>query len=145
MESTEFFTVTLNIKVIENDKLKVYYIENIGQEYTEEKKVEINVKGSEEFQNFNFSIEGVPYKFRIDLGENGNETQVWISEIHLKYKGREIFVDKSIIHRLFNPNVYLQQTKKGWIRKSKDKRYDPFIESSALLQKRMELEFSYLR
>ncbi len=53
----------------------------------------------------------------------------------------EINIDKSLIDIFFQPNRYLQKTSNGYFRIVVNGKYDPFLESSPLLNKKIEIEF----
>ena len=137
----EIFNITLNIKVFEDDKFKVYYLEKEHSGYDEKNKVEVNVTGSNSYQDINFALSQLPHKFRIDLGESGIESKIWISGVTIEYKQQKIGIEDNALHRFFKPNIYLKRAQKGYIRKTIDNRYDPFLESTPLLEKKIELEF----
>ena len=103
----------------------------------------IQVKGGAYSQKLNFSLPGLPEKFRIDLGETGNEEEVIIEKIIIKHKGISIPIDQNVMHRFFKINIYGERTPWGYKRMSVGNRYDPFIESTALLHKKMELTYRY--
>lgn len=139
--SNEEFKVSITLKLLEDEKIKLYYLKGNKGKYNELDKQELFVKGSKELQTIGFVLQQKPYKFRIDLGENKNETTVYISSIVVSSKESTIKVDDKTIHRFFTHNVYAIKSENGYERRKVLLRYDPFIESTALLHKKIELEF----
>jgi len=135
------FKVDITFKILEEDKIKLYYTRNKEDIYNEQDKQEILVCGSENLQTIDFVLKQIPYKFRIDLGENKNETTVYIASVIIKSKGRLIEINDKTIHRFFKPNIYLERQGYEYDRKIIKNRYDPFLESSNLLRKKIQLEF----
>lgn len=137
------FKVTMDVIVMEDDKFQLFYIDDSPEEpFSLEKRLVFNLKGNDSPQKIQFILpENVfPYKFRIDLGENKNETTINIKEIKIKYNNKIILIEKLVLERFFQPNIYLEKVDNGYLRKFVDGRYDPFLVSSALLNKKIELE-----
>ncbi|PIV92783.1 MAG: hypothetical protein COW44_12960 [Flavobacteriaceae bacterium CG17_big_fil_post_rev_8_21_14_2_50_33_15] len=137
------FKVNMNIKVDENDKFQLFYIDDsLEGSFSPEKRLAIDVNASDSPQDIQFTLpeKVFPYKFRLDLGENNIETTVEINEIKLQFNNEEILIDKLVLERFFQPNIYLEKTDKGYLRKIVDGRCDPFLISTPLLNKKMELE-----
>ena len=76
-----------------------------------------------------------------DFGENKIETPVKINSIELKYNSDSIVIDALVLEHFFHPNIYLEKGDSGYLRKTLNGRYDPFLVSTPLLEKKIELEF----
>ncbi|MFI0429724.1 hypothetical protein [Mariniflexile sp. HMF6888] len=140
------FKVSMNIKVDENDKFQLFYIDDSPEgSFSQEKRLTININGSDSLQDVQFTLpeKVFPYKFRVDLGENNVETIVEINEIKLQYNNESILIDKLVMERFFQPNIYLEKTDKGYLRKTIKGRCDPFLLSTPLLNKKIELDLQY--
>lgn len=137
------FRAFINIKVLEDDNFQIFYIDNLELGYSEKKRKTIQVKGTEEFQTIVFELpHGVfPKMFRIDLGENKKESPIEIESVTLKHNDKTIEINDLIFDRFFKPNIYLDKTDKTFLRHSINGRYDPFLLSTPLLNKKIELEF----
>lgn len=139
------FILTMFVKVFEDDKFELYYVDDsIDGNFNSKNRLAVYVVGSNEFQTIQFKLpeNSLPYKFRIDLGDNGNkyETNIEIKSITLQLNGNTIELDHTTMDSFFQPNVYLQKTDTGYSRKVVDGKYDPFLLAKPVLIKKMELE-----
>lgn len=144
VESTYIFEVSMEAIVKEDDKFQLFYVDSYPDDsFTPENRVVSIIKGSQDAQKIKFMLPEniLPYKFRIDLGEYKNESPIEINEINLKYNTNSIIIDKAILNRFFQPNIYLERVDNNYFRKFIDGRYDPFLVSTPLLNKKIELEF----
>lgn len=137
----EFLKISISVKLIEDDSIKLYYILDEKGTYNERNSIEVAVKGSLDLQSVEFALKQIPYKFRIDLGDNRNKSEVHFSAVNISFKNKNITINENAIDRFFKPNIYVSLTANGYLRKEVDNRYDPFIESTALLQKKLQIEF----
>jgi hypothetical protein len=138
------FKVSIKIKVKENDKFQLFYVEDTKKEsYTENKRITCSVNGKNNFQNVEFTLPPsvLPEKFRIDVGETKVNTLIEIEEVSINYRNKQVIISDNTFHRFFKPNIYLEKNKNGYMRKTIENRYDPFFISTALLNKRIELDF----
>ncbi|WP_296315258.1 hypothetical protein [Winogradskyella sp. UBA3174] len=145
VKDEDVFKVVLSIKIKENDRLDLFYTgEFPDDEFNEYERLGKDVKGSNEFQIIEFNLpEGVlPYKFRIDLGKNSNrhQTQVDIEWINLEFNDNKINIKNLVLKSFFHPNIYLEQNDDGYLRKTVADKFDPFIVSKPVLNKKIELE-----
>ncbi len=138
------FKITLEAKVNEDDKFQLFYVEDdVNNRYSAERRVTRTIEGKKEFQKIELSLpKGVfPQRFRIDVGENKINTAIEINTIVLSFKREKIVINNLTFERFFEPNIYLEKNKKGYLRKTFKGRYDPFLESTPLLNKRIEIAF----
>ena len=138
------FKITLKARVLQDDKFQVFYVDEKNKGYSEDNRITTSVYKSQDFQEITFLLNTIPLKFRIDLGENRYESIVEIEKVILDNGNDKIELDNSALHRFFESNIYLKRVQKGYSRKALDNRYDPFIESTPLLEKKIELQFSNL-
>lgn len=139
------FRVFINIRVSEDDKFELYYVGDTPDgNFNVNERVAKYIKGSDDFQVVELSLpENIfPYKFRIDLGDNINkyETDIEIKSIIIQLNKEKIEIENELLSSFFQNNVYLEKTPLGYKRKSVDNRYDPFLISTPLLIKKIELE-----
>lgn len=137
----EIFKITLIAKVLEDDKFQVFYINMKNQGYTEDKRIVANVQRSLGYQEITFQLNTIPLTFRIDLGENGHNSIVEVDKVVLDNGNKKIELNNNVLHRFFEANIYTRKVDKGYHRNAVEGRYDPFINSTALLEKKLELEF----
>jgi hypothetical protein len=137
----DIFKITLVAKVVEDDKFQVFYIDKINKGYTDDKRIVANVKQSIDFQEITFQLNTIPLTFRIDLGENGHISLVEIDKVILNNGNKKIELDSNVLHRFFEANIYTSKVGSVYHRSTVEGRYDPFISATALLEKKLELEF----
>ncbi len=137
------FRVFIDIKVLEDDNFQVFYIDDLESGYSEKNRKTIQVKGISEFQTIVFELPNnvLPKMFRIDLGENKKESPIEIKSVKLKHNDKVIEINDLVLDRFFKPNIYIEKVDKAFLRQSIESRYDPFLSSTPLLNKKMELEF----
>ena len=133
------FKITLKARVLQDDKFQVFYVDEKNKGYSEDNRITTSVYKSQDFQEITFLLSTIPLKFRIDLGENRYESIVEIEKVILDNGNDKIELDNSALHRFFESNIYLKRVQKGYSRKALDNRYDPFLESTPLLEKKIEL------
>jgi hypothetical protein len=133
--------VILKTVVREDDRFKLYYIPQGHIGYSERHKIEKVVSGSDQVQNIVFELSEMPIKFRVDIGENRHETEILIRQITITKDDKQINIDPGLIDRYFKANIYIQNNAGAISRRLRGNRYDPFIESTALLEKKLYLEF----
>lgn len=139
--SKDIFKITLVAKVMEDDKFQVFFIDEINKGYTDDKRIVVNVKQSLDFQEITFQLNSIPLTFRIDLGEKGYNSLVAIDKVILKNGSKRIELDNNVLHRFFEANIYISKIGSEYHRSTVEGRYDPFISATALLEKKLELEF----
>lgn len=139
--SKDIFKIILVAKVIEDDKFQVFYIDEINKGYTEDKRIIANVNKSLDYQEITFELNSIPLAFRIDLGENGHISILQVDKVILDNGNKKIELKSNVLHRFFEANIYTSKVGNGYHRNTVEGRYDPFISSTALLAKKIELEF----
>lgn len=136
--------VVMEVKLPEDDTFQLFYFEDASQaSFKVEKSISVAVKGGDDFQSLEFElpVHVIPYKFRIDVGEKGLQTPVEIRDIKLEYNTKYIEIKSPVFNRFFQTNIYLEKSKNTFMRKEVDGRSDPFFVSTALLIKKMHIEF----
>ena len=139
--SKDIFKITLVAKVMEDDIFQVFFIDEINKGYTDDKRIVVNVKQSLDFQEITFQLNSIPLTFRIDLGEKGYDSLVAIDKVILENGSKRIELDNNVLHRFFEANIYISKIGSEYHRSTVEGRYDPFINATALLEKKLELEF----
>lgn len=136
--------VVMEVKVLEDDTFQLFYFEDASQDSFEvEKRISVPVSGSDDFQSLEFELPAhvIPSKLRMDVGEKGLQTPVEIKDITLEYNTNYIQIESPVFDRFFQTNIYLEKSKNMLMRKEVDGRSDPFFVSTALLIKKMHIEF----
>lgn len=144
-EKDNIFKLQFEMKLLENDKIRVFYTGNsLEEKFSGEQMVVTSIKGSPEFQtvSINLPVNILPYKLRVDVGENGikNESPIEFKSIKLELNENSIIINNDIINNFFRPNLYLEKTDNGFQRKIMEGKYDPFFVSTPLLNKKIEIE-----
>jgi hypothetical protein len=138
------FKVILDVTISENDRLQLFYVDDMPDGvFSAEKRLAYNVKGKDTPQEIKLTLprKVFPYKLRLDFGENKIETPVKINSIELKYNSDSIVIDALVLEQFFKPNIYLEKVDSLYLRKTLNGRYDPFLVSTPLLNKKIEIDF----
>lgn len=136
--------VVMEVKVLEDDTFHLFYFEDASQASFEvEKRISVPVSGSDDFQSLEFELPAhvIPSKFRMDVGERDLLTPVEIRDIKLNYNANYVELTNSVFDRFFQTNIYLEKSKNTFMRKEVNGRSNPFFVSTALLIKKMHIEF----
>ncbi|MDX1772977.1 hypothetical protein [Oceanihabitans sediminis] len=146
LKEDNILTVTMSVKVLEDDKFELYYVDDsIDRSFNSEDRIAVYVQANNNFQTIEFKLPeySLPYKFRIDLGDNSNkhESNVEIKSVTLQLNQFTIDIDDATMDSFFQPNKYLQKINGGYTRKIVDNKYDPFLLAKPVLIKKIELEF----
>jgi len=145
IEKDNIIKISINARFLEDDRFDLFYVADFPENnFNEKERLSKYLKGNDHFQSINFELpNGVfPYKFRIDLGNNENKhlTPIEIKTIMLEFNGNQILIENSELDHFFYANEFLERTDNGYLRKEVNGRYDPFILSKPLLDKKMEIE-----
>ncbi|WP_394974403.1 hypothetical protein [uncultured Croceitalea sp.] len=140
-KTSQELTIKIMFRLLEDDRIKFYYIPEHSNTYSEDNMIETKVKGSIEVQSIEIILNQIPKKLRIDLGEDKHETPISITSIIIGTTRDSIDINEKSIHRFFSPNIYAIKSENGFERKNLDNRYDPFLESTALLHKKIQIDF----
>lgn len=136
--------VKIDLKSLNDEKIQFFYTNNEIKYFTDELMFANKIEGSTQFQTVEFKL---PKDFRlnrlrIDLGENKLETPIYIRNINISYGNKIIEIDEKTMNRFFSTNIYLKTSDFVIFERSYiAKKYDPFLKSTALLEKKMFLEF----
>lgn len=136
------FDISINLEVSNDDKIQLFYIPFGDSIYRDRNLVTKKIKASDKPVIVMFSIPIIPEKFRIDLGEQKIESPIKINEIKITKNNKVINIEGNTVNRFFKPNVFLKETsqKNIFLRQTINNTYDPFMESTPLLHKKIELE-----
>ena len=99
------FKVTLSVIVKKDDNFQIYYIENSSENFTEEKSIWVNVKGSEAPQKVVFELpkDYVPYILRFDFGLSDKQDDIILSDIEMNYFDKKLNFKGQEIANYFRP------------------------------------------
>ncbi|WP_405294441.1 hypothetical protein [Algibacter sp. Ld11] len=139
------FKIEIEAKVTEDDKFDVFYVaDDPNGSFSSKSMISKRVKGSKDYQRITFELpkDILPYKLRIDLGDNGskNLSDISIKSFNLTLNDKKIEIDNATAKAFFVPNVYMVKKDLGYGRRVIDGKYDPFLVSTALLNQKIELE-----
>lgn len=139
------FKLHFTVRVSENDKFRVFYTSDSPEEKINGKKMVVTaIKGNPDYQtvSINLPVNVLPYKLRVDIGENSikNESDIELKTIKLELNGNIIEMNNQTINDYFRPNIYSKKIELGFSRKIVDGKYDPFIVSTPKLNSKIEME-----
>ncbi len=139
------FKLSLYVKAEKEDFFDFFYVvDSITEKFSEDRKIRRKLKAGNTDEIIIFELkDSCPLKFRIDLGRNLEQKSIELQQTIISCGGKSIVIPGSISEHFFIANRYLEFSKKGdtinFLRKGGSK--TPFITSSALLNKKMKLEF----
>ena len=141
----DILKVVLEVSTEEADRIQLFYTSESEEEgYSAKKQLIKSIKGASESEKIEFELPAkiIPYKLRIDLGDNSNryESQINILSVTFKLNDNEFFITPELMDSFFQPNIYLERNANGYKRKIVEEKYDPFIVSKAILIKKIELD-----
>ncbi len=142
---SEGFTVNVLVTAKMDDIFDMFYaLDSLDEKFTESNKIRKVIKGTGEPELISFLVDRKNVlKFRIDLGRNLDQKSIVIDRIDIRCDGKSIIIPGNILEHFFTGNKYLEFSENGntiYIdRKGGTK--TPFITSSALLNKKMKIEF----
>lgn len=142
-ENTAMITIRLSVQTDKDEIFQIYYLDDQSVDhYSIKKRLIAKLQGNERNQNivFQLPIDKPLKKFRIDLGESNNQSCLEIDKMEMSLGKAKVHIDPKAYHRYFNSNIYVEQKNSIFCRRTINGKYDPFIESSALLIKKLELE-----
>lgn len=145
IEKDFIFKVLVNIKILEADKIELFFTDSSSNGiFFQNKRLVKNLRGSKDEQTIEFNLPQniFPKSLRLDLGENQNknETDIEINSIEFLYNGKSMSIRKELLNYFFQPNIYMEKKDDVYLRKVVNGRYDPFLLAKPVLIKKMELE-----
>jgi hypothetical protein len=140
---SEGFTVNVLVTAEMDDIFEMFYaLDSLDEKFTESNKIRKVIKGTGEPELINFFVnrENV-LKFRIDLGRNLNQEGVNIHSIEIKSKSKFLIIKGDLLKYFFNENRFMRFMNNGEIQFTPNRLKTPFMTSSALLNKKIKIEF----
>lgn len=120
--------VKLELKILEDDQIQLFYLHKDSISYTENSSIRRNVIGQRDAQSIEFNISDLRdiNSLRIDLGSNVVQKPITISSISFITQGGVRVFDNW--RSFFDPNYCLTELKEGVLEpKLFNGVYDPFI------------------
>lgn len=140
---SEGFAVNVLVTAEMDDIFDMFYaLDSLDEKFTESNKIRKVIKGTGEPELISFLVnqENV-LKFRIDLGRNLNQEGVTIHSIEIKSNSKALTIESNLLKYFFNENRFMRFINNGEIQFTPNRLKNPFITSSALLNKKMQIEF----
>lgn len=137
----ENVTLIIEAKILHNDKFQIYYTNKPNIELNGENLLNKFVYGSDEMQTvvFEFPKNEKPYKIRLDLGENEDQTNLTIKNISLRYKDEKINGDegKFLDYWSANESLFYDSAKFIYNIVPFNNLHDPLLISNINLEKKL--------
>lgn len=107
--STDEVTLTLEASFLQNDKFQIYYTKEPNVELSGDLVIDKYVYGNDQMQKIDFKFpKGViPYKIRLDLGENMEQKNISVKNISIQYKDQVINGDDGQFMKSWTTNESL--------------------------------------
>jgi hypothetical protein len=125
--------ISLKIKFLNDDKFELYY-KNEEEQFTSDKRVQIEVKGSQDFQTVLFVLDHhiFPSHIRLDFGMKENQDKFVIDQLAFKYNDVQHVFSNEEVRKYFRPHDGLHfnfntMTGQGF---RVNGRYDPYLVSN---------------
>lgn len=118
-QEKDVFKLKMEFKSPLNDKFKIYYTILPYKDIDGQYFIDKYTYGSAQFQKieFEFPKDVVPYKIRLDVGENQNIENLIIKNISVSYNNNIINGDEGLFMNYWSPNECLQYDKENFIYK----------------------------
>lgn len=102
----DFFQVTLDVVAKKDDHFHIYYSEDGSINFTEEKSVWSDVKGSETSQKVVFKLpkDAIPTQLRVDFGWTKDQGEIIINSFDMAYYGKNYTIPGADFFKFFRPN-----------------------------------------
>lgn len=145
-EGERAFVIRVYGRIGVEDTMDCFFVmDSLNEPFTEKHKFRVAIKGKDSLQEIEFIIpeSGRPLRFRIDLGRNNSRTGMEIHKIEMEYRAKIIRVPGILIPYFFDANEYIEYGENGRELKFRTykQRFNPYLASSALLNKKMKIEF----
>lgn len=137
------FAVNMWVSAEMEDFFDMFYtVDSLDEKFSESKKIRKIIRGTgrPELISFLVNRENV-LKFRIDLGRNQDQGGITIHSIEIRSKSKALMIKGNLLKYFFNGNRYMRILDNGEIQFSSNRSKVPFMTSSALLNKKMQIEF----
>ncbi len=133
----------LVIKIPVQERIQLFYQDIAQEAFTDKKRLYKDVNPSPNFQKVKFKISTghIPHKLRLDLGENRNENDIEISQIVLVQLDT-LKMTKNNFERYFQGNKYVEICGSNFSRRVRNNEYDPYLTSTPLLTKTIQLKLT---
>ena len=127
------FTFILTAKVIEDDRFRLLYTDELGEKFSSKKIIFKKVEGSNDFQTITFELpqeEIYPARLRLNVGDNPNQESIQIQGVEIMHDENKFSISKELFSTYFFPNKYIEHNNEGIINFIKaDGKHFPFFVS----------------
>ncbi|WP_413533397.1 hypothetical protein [Empedobacter brevis] len=128
---TDPLKISLNAIISKDDTLEVYYRFEPNANFESMYVVSTPVVGKDSAQNIVFDLptDKKPYDFRIDFGNNKEQSDIQIKNFNMQYKGNSFNVKDTLFYQYFWNNEFIDYTRNKAIVKPKSVNgtYDPIF------------------
>lgn len=139
------FELTISLKAMEPDVMEFFYVlDSLDGKFSEERKIRKKINGGNILETIQFDLENQkPLKFMIVFGRNKKQKTLEIDNIEIRYKTKKLIIEGHLSKHFFNGNKYMKFAEVGntLTFERKDNVLPPYMTSSALLYKKMKIEF----
>lgn len=123
--------VTLDAIVPKDDTLEIYYRFDSNSDFEAMYMINAAVKGNDSTQNITFDLptDKKIYDFRIDFGNNKDQSEIQIKNFNMQFKGASFNVKDTLFYQYFLNNEFIDYTRAKAIAKPKQVNgaYDPIF------------------
>lgn len=138
-EADQSFTITMNVIVPKDDNFQIFYNEDGSDNYTQDKMVNVVVKGSAQAQDLVFKIpeNALPASLRFDIGANKEQGDVKINKFSMDYVGQHFEAVDSQFFVYFGNNTSIKYDREKGIATplaNNPEGYDPIFTATEYLK-----------
>ena len=139
--STDEVTLTLEASFLQNDKFQIYYTKEPNVELSGDLVIDKYVYGNDQMQkiDFKFPKGDIPYKIRLDLGENMEQKNISVKNISIQYMDQVINGDDGQFMKSWTTNESLVYDPSRFIYNIKliNGLHDPLFITSVDMEKKL--------
>lgn len=125
------FTVSIRMKVKEDDVITLYFKDNTISYFTEDMAVYKSLVKGEQMQDIVFELPewAVPNDFRFDLSAKTQSQVCYVENIHFLYHGKSVDIFNKDLEKYLKPNegVIFDSKDRSYSFKAVNGNYDPFL------------------
>lgn len=142
-EIDKSFKITMNLTVLKDDNFQIFYNEDGSDVYTQDKMVNVPVKGNPNPQEVVFKLpeDSLPASLRFDIGANKEQKDVTISKFTMEYFGKNFTANGSTFFVYFGNNTSIRYDREKGIATplpNNPEGYDPIFTATEYLKKELK-------
>ena len=144
-KNEDYFTLTLDAIVKNNDEFSLFYLEGEQNSITKENSLTVNVAGNNLEQSIVIQLQEdvLPTRLIFKYGKNLTSQSIQIKGARLNYNGDEIVISDQNFFQFFIPNSNIVYNRETYIASSKEVngKHEPVFYSRKILEDKLDYTF----